>query len=100
MDIGGINFNYYDCYRLSTLTADNSSNSNINIKDSKNNKNNKDKNSKNKNILNTMDEEDYSNYPMTYDIPPDEEIIKVVSKSDFVVKYVGHTAPKTNALLE
>jgi hypothetical protein len=37
---------------------------------------------------------------MNYDLPKDEDIIKVVSRPDFVGKWLGYTAPKTNTLLE
>jgi DNA polymerase III delta prime subunit len=47
------------------------------------------KNNKNKNNITTI-----NNYVK------DEDIIKVVSRADFVALYVGHTAIKTNKLLE
>jgi hypothetical protein len=41
----------------------------------------------------------YSHDPSGY-IPRDEDIIKVVTRADFVDRYVGWTSPKTNKLLE
>lgn len=43
--------------------------------------------------------EDFSNYK-TYDFPPDDEIIQVVSRSDFIDKYVGWSDKKCLNLLE
>ena len=41
----------------------------------------------------------FSHDPSGY-IPKDDEIIKVVTRADFVDRYVGWTSPKTNKLLE
>lgn len=61
----------------------------------------KDDFTKNKDGKNTqINTKEYKDSQLMFDIPADEDIIKIVSKSDFVGKYVGHTAPKTNALLE
>lgn len=43
---------------------------------------------------------EYGNSPIMHDIPSDDEIIKVVTRADFVDKYVGWTDKKTVNLLK
>lgn len=43
---------------------------------------------------------EYGNSPVITEIPPDDQIIKVVTRADFVDRYVGWTSPKTIKLLE
>lgn len=51
-------------------------------------------------INNTNESNEYGNSPIIKDIPSDDEIIKVVTRADFVDRYVGWTSPKTIKLLE
>ena len=43
---------------------------------------------------------DYGNSPTMHYVPKDSDIIKVVTRADFVDRYVGWTSPKTVKLLE
>lgn len=45
-------------------------------------------------------EEESENSTVIYDLPPDDQIIKVVTRADFVAKYVGWSDKKTVELLE
>lgn len=66
-----------------------------------NNDNNNNFEDKNVNIDNIKNEQDLSPDDMSLNdkLPPDSQIIKITSREDFVAEYVGHTAIKTNKLL-
>lgn len=51
-------------------------------------------------IINKNNTNEYGNSPIIGEIPPDDQIIKVVTRADFVDRYVGWTSPKTIKLLE
>ena len=51
-------------------------------------------------IINKNETNEYGNSPIIGEIPPDDQIIKVVTRADFVDRYVGWTSPKTIKLLE
>ena len=51
-------------------------------------------------IRNKNDTNEFGNSPIMDNIPSDDQIIKIVTRADFVDKYVGWTSPKTNKLLE
>lgn len=52
------------------------------------------------NNINTKGIKDNSTPIIKGDMPTDDQIIKVVTRADFIDKYVGWTSPKTNKLLE
>ena len=62
-----------------------------------------DRNSKRDNpngIRNTNESNEFGNSPVITDIPSDDQIIKVVTRADFVDRYVGWSDKKTIKLLE
>jgi hypothetical protein len=65
-----------------------------------NNKNNPNQSNNSTGIQSNNDRNDYGNSPIMYDIPSDDQVIKVVTRADFVDKYVGWSDKKTIKLLE
>lgn len=51
-------------------------------------------------IQNKNDRNEYGNSPVVYDLPSDDQVIKVVTRADFIDKFVGWTDKKTIKLLE
>lgn len=51
-------------------------------------------------IRNKNETNEYGNSPVLGELPPDDQVIKVVTRADFVDKYVGWTDKKTIKLLE
>lgn len=51
-------------------------------------------------VRNKNENNEYGNSPVVGNFPPDDQIIKIVTRVDFVDKYVGWTSPKTNKLLQ
>lgn len=51
-------------------------------------------------IKNKNNSNDYGNSPVLGYIPTDDQVIKVVTRADFVEKFVGWSARQTNKLLE
>lgn len=81
-------------YLISVSINENNESTNNNVGNI--NKNNN-KNTKNKNDDNT--DNTTKECPAVTELPSDSQIIKVVSREDFVDQYVGWTAPKTKKLL-
>jgi len=102
-------------YYVSTVIQSNNNTSNINnkSKDNKDAKNVKgsdhnkdasiDMSSKHDNIngiRSKNDTNEYGNSPVLYDFPTDDQVIKVVTRADFVDKYIGWSDKKSIKLLE
>lgn len=51
-------------------------------------------------IRSRNEDNEYGNSPVVYNLPPDEDVIKIVSRADFVDRYVGWSDKKTIKLLE
>ncbi len=99
---------YYISYSLNSSNNNNKSNTN-NVKSSQNSQkgsNNQNNLTGQNNINNTgsvhnrTDNNEFGNSPVLEHMPSDDEIIKIVTRADFVDKYVGWSDKKTIKLLE
>ena len=83
-------------YLISVSINENNESTNNNVGNVSNNKNNK---NENKTYKTDKTDNTTKECPAVTELPSDSQIIKVVSREDFVAQYVGWTAPKTKTLL-
>ncbi|CAH6418438.1 ATPase [uncultured virus] len=94
-----------------SISVNSNNNANKNSKDNKDIKGSAcsgkecpiDRNNKGENstgIRNKTETNEYGNSPVILDIPSDDQIIKIVTRADFVDRYVGWSDKKTIKLLE